>query len=124
MIYSKQRSLVLKELEKCETHPTAEELYAILKPDHPELSLATVYRNLNQLAENGMAQKINISRGADRFDAVTEPHHHMVCERCGAIVNIPREYTGSFNSSVLWRTGCLINSYDIIFCGLCPDCNK
>jgi Fur family peroxide stress response transcriptional regulator len=124
MIYSKQREIILQELRARDCHPTAEVLYAALKPAHPELSLATVYRNLNQLAENGMAQKISVPRGADRFDASRAAHHHMVCEQCGALVDIPREYVGGgFDSSISWRTGCLIRAYDVLFYGLCPACN-
>ena len=54
MIYSKQRELILKAVLENRVHPTADAVFSFLKPDHPELSLATVYRNLNQLAKNGL----------------------------------------------------------------------
>ena len=57
MIYSKQRELILKAVLENRVHPTADAVFSFLKPDHPELSLATVYRNLNQLAKNGLLIK-------------------------------------------------------------------
>lgn len=122
MAYSKQRELVLKTVLEHKVHPTADAVFALLKPDHPELSLATVYRNLNQLANNGMLQKVVVPNAADHFDGTLEPHYHMLCEKCGGMVDIPREYVPEFDREVGTRTGCHINSHTILFYGVCNKC--
>ena len=122
MIYSKQRELILKTVLENRVHPTADAVFSLLKPDHPGLSLATVYRNLNQLAENGLLMKIPVPGGADHFDGTLEPHYHMVCEKCGAMVDIPREYVPAFDREVGEKTGCQISGYAILFYGLCKNC--
>lgn len=122
MVYSKQRELILKTVLENRVHPTADAVFALLKPDHPELSLATVYRNLNQLAKNGLLQKVAVPNGADHFDGTLESHYHMICEHCGAMVDIPREYVPEFDAAVEKRTGCRITSHSILFYGVCEQC--
>ena len=78
MKYSKQRELIYNELLKNPVHPTAEILYQSLKPANPSLSLGTVYRNLGQLAENGIIVKISMPDAGDRYDGNTKAHHHLV----------------------------------------------
>ena len=69
-------------------HPTAEELYAVLSPKHPRLSLATVYRNLNQFADKGMINRVIIPNGPTRFDSILDFHYHAICEECGELFDI------------------------------------
>ena len=123
MIYSKQREVILKTLYACGTHPTADDIYQMLKPQHPSLSLATVYRNLNQLAQNGMAMKIEVPDGSDRFDGTLTPHHHMICEQCGSVTDIPAEYVSEANEWALNGLGVKVNRCSMIFYGLCAGCN-
>lgn len=124
MIYSKQRELILNTLLECRSHPTAEDLYAMLKNEHPGLSLATVYRNLNQLAENGMILKIPVPRSADRFDGTLAAHHHMVCRECGKVVDVPQEITDGFPFGANNANGNVIEDFKIIFYGVCSLCNS
>ncbi len=122
MVYSKQRELILKTVLENKVHPTADRVFSLLKPDHPELSLATVYRNLNQLAENGLLLKIPVPNGADHFDGTLKDHYHMICEKCGEMVDIPSEYVPKFNWQVEQNIGCRITAHTIVFYGLCPKC--
>ncbi len=124
MIYSKQRELVLQTLLANRVHPTADELYYILKPSHPELSLATVYRNLNQLAKHGMVLKIAVPTGADRFDGTITEHHHMICTTCGKVTDLPENYSPNINLDEASNGGNKITGYNIMFYGQCCDCNK
>ncbi len=124
MIYSKQRELILQTLRENRVHPTADEIYYMLKPDHPELSLATVYRNLNQLAANGIVKKIAVPSGADRFDGTVLDHYHMICKGCGKVVDIPKQSVPEIDHSVSGETGCKITGHNIIFYGLCQNCNQ
>lgn len=122
MIYSRQRELILETVLENRVHPTADAVFARLKPDHPELSLATVYRNLNLLAKSGLLIKIPVPGGADHFDGTLEPHYHMICEKCGAMVDIPKEYVPAFDDTVGEKTGCRISGHAILFYGICKNC--
>lgn len=124
MVYSKQRELILKTLIECCCHPTADELYGMVKPQAPGVSLATVYRNLNQLAAHGMAKKVSMPGSADRFDGVMAAHYHLVCQDCGTMVDIPTHLLPNMDKAALQQTGCSITGHDILFYGLCSKCNK
>lgn len=124
MKYSRQRDLILKTLQTNTVHPTADYIYSLLKESEPNLSLATVYRNLNLLAENGIIRKIEGLDGATRFDHNTHNHYHFICSQCNKVYDVPYDIAPELAEKVLARTGLVVQSYDITFNGICPDCNK
>ena len=83
-----QRQVILEELCKVTCHPTADELYAIVRERMPQISLGTVYRNLEQLSEHGIIQKIETAGRQKRFDGNAAPHHHFRCNHCGGVQDI------------------------------------
>ena len=88
MRYSIQRQLILDYvLNSCE-HPTAEMIYRDLKKEIPNLSLGTVYRNLNLLVERNLIKKIVVPNNVDRFDKTLIDHDHMNCIKCGRMLDI------------------------------------
>ena len=82
MKYSKQRELVLQTLQQNVVHPTADYIYAVLHKEYPSISLATVYRNLNQLAEMNVIRKIVGLDASTRYDHNTHKHYHFICSKC------------------------------------------
>lgn len=88
MKYSKQREMIFRAVQSMKTHPTAGEIYTVLRAKHPNISLGTVYRNLNVLSEMGKIKKIRISSGSDRFDFRVDDHYHMICQACGEVIDI------------------------------------
>lgn len=86
--YSKNREAILECLKSTKSHPTAEWVYARLKPDFPCLSLGTVYRNLTQLKEAGLINSVGSVAGYEHFDADISPHNHVICTTCGNIVDL------------------------------------
>ena len=92
---SKKRQVILEALAATTAHPTAQELYQQLKPDYPDLSLGTVYRNLSLFAEEGDAMSVGVFRGQERFDARTEPHAHLHCVQCGRVIDAARRAGGA-----------------------------
>ena len=84
MKYSRQRELIKSVLSKRTNHPTAEDIYQEVHDIEPTISLATVYRNLNLLADNGEIRKIKFQGTSDRFDPITSEHFHFVCNNCAA----------------------------------------
>ena len=81
--HSKKRDAILNCLRETDAHPSAEWVYSRLKPQIPDLSLGTVYRNLALFKETGEAISLGTVMGLERFDGRTDPHIHFVCTRCG-----------------------------------------
>ncbi|MCI8608296.1 MAG: transcriptional repressor [Firmicutes bacterium] len=88
MNYSRQRELILHIVKGTDVHPTAEWVYQEAKKVIPTIGIATVYRNLNALAEMGECQKIAMADGTDRFDGTTDRHFHMKCRCCGRLIDL------------------------------------
>ena len=97
MRYSKQRELIFEALKGVCSHPTAEEIYGMVRKTDPSISLGTVYRNLNQLSDNGDILKITSANG-DRFDYPRHPHFHFRCTACGCVSDVPDEYNGEMQT--------------------------
>lgn len=124
MKYSKQREIILKALKENVVHPTADYLYSVLKNQMPTLSLATVYRNLNLLAENGTIKKIEGLDGSIHFDHNTHPHYHFICNHCKKIYDVPYEIASDSVEKIADQMGLKIVEHDMVFKGLCPNCKN
>ena len=119
-----QRSLVLKAVNKLQCHATADEIYEEIIKEHPNVSRATVYRNLNLLSETGHIRKIESPGGADCFDHLCHDHCHVKCEKCGRIFDVDMEYVTGLEKNIRNDRGFSFTGYDIIFRGICPNCQK
>ena len=86
--YSRQRESIKHYLMTTKMHPTADEVYMHVKREFPNISLGTVYRNLNLLTDIGEAVKITTPNGGDRFDGRIEPHNHFLCTKCGRLLDL------------------------------------
>mgnify|MGYP000341966070 CR=1 FL=1 len=86
--YSRQREAIVQYLTGRTDHPSAESVYQALRQTHPNISLGTVYRNLNLLTDIGEAVKISTPDGGDRFDGRLEPHNHFLCTKCGRLLDL------------------------------------
>ena len=117
--YSRQRELIYHALMNSKEHPTAEMVYQMLKPENPNLSLGTVYRNLNLLAEQGQVLRIRSAEGPDRFDAAPKPHEHLICVRCGKLTDVD---LGDLRPLLSRRAGSRILDYRLELHHLCAEC--
>lgn len=122
--YSKQRELIYQAVRENLVHPTADFIYNKLKEENPGLSLGTVYRNLNQLAEDGKIRKLKMAGGPDRFDGTLHPHYHMVCRSCGELVDIQCEALEGLTQKAAEESGIQVEGFQILFEGICSDCVK
>ena len=123
MKYSRQRELILNTVLSHPIHPTADELYNKLKENFPNLSLGTVYRNLNLLAEHGEIMKLKMEEGPDRYDGCTKEHFHMECRVCGKVIDL--EISGldqTFNKAVADVKEHKVEDIKVAFKGVCKDC--
>ena len=119
-----QRSLVFEAVNKLQCHATADEIYEAIAKEHPNVSRATVYRNLNLLSEIGDIRKIEIPGGADRFDHRCHDHCHVKCEKCGRVFDVDMEYITDLEKNIKDDRGFSFTGYDILFRGICPECKK
>lgn len=124
--YSRQRASIKEYLENTLEHPTADTVYLHVKEAYPNISLGTVYRNLNLLADIGEAVKITTPDGGDRFDGRIVPHYHVACTRCGKVEDLEmstEEITTINNAADAIYDGEII-SHSTLFSGICSDCFK
>ena len=119
-----QRQIILEELTKVKTHPTAIELYDIVKKRLPRIGLGTVYRNLELMAENGMILKLEVGGTQKRFDATTETHYHIRCSDCGKVDDIDTPVMDELVQEAAESTSYEILGHHIEFSGRCPACHK
>jgi Fur family peroxide stress response transcriptional regulator len=89
-----QRLAIVRELAVDESHPTAQELFERLLPSMPTMSFATVYNTLDALSAAGLCAALALSPGSGRFDPNMEPHHHLVCDGCGSVRDLPSAPAG------------------------------
>ncbi len=125
MKYSRQRAAILSFLRSRRDHPTAELVYSNVKAEFPNISLGTVYRNLNQLAEAGMIAKHSFGGvGIDHFDYNTSPHYHFVCSCCSAVIGLPVDHRvfSAIDAEAARNFDGLIQEHRLYFCGVCKDC--
>ena len=118
-----QREAILKELRSVTTHPTADELYTMLRVKMPAISLGTVYRNLEQMSQAGIVRKLETAGKQKRFDGDLSDHHHVRCPICGAVRDVSPEAFDGINRqirSVMRDLGC--DSFYLELSGKCRKC--
>jgi Fur family peroxide stress response transcriptional regulator len=117
-----QRMAIVRELAGDCTHPTAQELFERLRPAFPTMSFATVYNTLDALAKLGLVGSLRLG-SAVRFDPNTALHHHVVCDACGAVVDLPAAPPSpSLKKSIEEASGFEIRAEERTYRGLCSRC--
>ena len=109
---------------RLKTHPTIEEVYTEIRKEHPSVSKTTVYRNLRQLAKNGVVREVSLPDGLERYDAITAQHYHFECRNCGRIFDVDMEYLADINDIVQGKYGFQVEGHDVVFKGICAKCGK
>lgn len=123
MKYSHQRELIYEQVKQHPVHPTADMVYSALRAEHPNLSLGTVYRNLNLLSDLGLLMKIHIADGSDRFDGRTDAHYHMVCEKCRRVFDIEYEELEDNVRAAAASDGYTLTRLTLTLEGVCRECS-
>lgn len=120
--YSKQRESIKNFLVTRYDHPTAETVYLNIRREFPNISLGTVYRNLNLLAEIGEIQKLSPGIGPDRFDGNPAPHYHFICRHCGCVMDLTVSGLDHINILAGQDFDGEIEGHITYFYGVCPSC--
>ncbi len=119
---AKKKTLILEELKKMATHPTADEIYDIVKKRDPRISLGTVYRNLERLVEEGKINRIDTGTGPRRYDARPDNHYHIRCLMCGNVEDLTFETDPEIERMFKPSKGYKIVGHVLELQGICPTC--
>jgi len=112
----------MEELCKVNIHPTANDIYQLVRKRMPRISLGTVYRNLEILSQAGIIKKLETAGTQRRYDGVTDNHYHIHCIECGRLEDIPCAPMESVNDAVREVSDYQILWHNIVFVGICPRC--
>ncbi len=121
---TRQRKALLEAIQREETHPTADEVYRLVKRRLPRISLGTVYRNLDLLAAQGLVQKLEMGGTQRRFDAKHGRHYHVRCIRCGRVDDLSMRPLLAVERAARRATDYEITGHQLEFVGLCRECRK
>jgi len=121
---TQQRQVILEELRKVSTHPSADEIYEMVRKRLPRISLGTVYRNLEILAARGEIQKLEFGCSLKRFDRVAADHYHIRCLDCGRVIDAPPGSDVCITHELSAYTDFKIIGHKLEFIGICPACRK
>lgn len=119
---TKQRQVLLEELRKVKSHPTAIELCDMVRRRMPRVSLGTVYRNLEILSRRGDIKKIELGCEEMRFDGNIHPHYHLRCLKCGALEDLRLPVIAGLENQVETMTGATVKGHHLEFVGYCKYC--
>jgi Fur family transcriptional regulator, ferric uptake regulator len=122
MKMTKQRRVIVEELSKLKSHPTATVLYELVRKRLPKISLGTVYRNLDLLADAGIIGKLETAGTQKRFDGAIENHYHVRCVRCGRVDDLPVPLFDDIEGALRGLSDYEILSHRLEFQGICPSC--
>ena len=121
---TRQRSIILEEIRKTNAHPSADEIYEIVRKRLPRISLGTVYRNLEILTELGEIQKLETGGSLKRFDGNPKRHYHIRCIGCSRIVDAPVSPLINTETDIQSATDYKIIGHRFEFVGVCPECSE
>ena len=124
MRVTNQRKVILEELKKVKSHPTATEIYDMVRKKLPRISLGTVYRNLELMTDNEVIQKLDFGEAQKRFDGNPMPHYHINCIECGRVDDVEIPLKSDLEPIAEKATRYKITGHHVEFTGVCKDCQK
>ena len=121
----RKRNAILACVRGTDVHPSADWVYAQLKPEYPDISLGTVYRNLSLFKQQGLIASLGTVNGIERFDGNTQPHVHFICTVCDGVTDLPQiAVPETLSSQAAAQAGAKINACHLSFTGVCSRCQS
>lgn len=120
---TQQRRVILEELKSVVTHPSADEVYEMVRKRLPKISLGTVYRNLEQMVRDRMILKLD-GGAQKRYDGASSPHHHFRCLACDEMIDLPMVPLDDIRKIIYALKEFQVTSYELELTGLCPKCKQ
>ncbi len=121
---TRQRRVILAELQRSACHPTAAQVYRSVRERIPRISLGTIYRNLDVLSKAGLIQKLELAGIEKRFDGTTENHYHVRWVSCGRVEDVSVNELPPVESTIQGMSDYEIVAYRLEYIGICPECRK
>ncbi|RYM00002.1 peroxide-responsive transcriptional repressor PerR [Sporolactobacillus sp. THM7-7] len=119
-----QRHAILEYLVDSDSHPTADEIYKALEHKFPNMSVATVYNNLRVFKKTGLVKELTYGDSSSRFDFSSKQHYHIICTRCGKIVDFHYPSLDEVEALAAQVTGFVVDHHRLEIYGVCPECQK
>jgi Fur family transcriptional regulator, peroxide stress response regulator len=119
---TRQLEAVFKALQGDPTHPFADEIYRRVRKKLPRISLATVYRNLQRLVDDGKIRAVLLGERVARYDPETSEHDHFICERCGRVIDLFLERARQIDLTPLANDGYIVTTHNLTVYGTCQVC--
>lgn len=119
-----QRQIIHEELKKVKSHPTADEIYYMVRKHIPHISLSTVYRNLEIMSASGIIRKLNLGGTQMHFDADIGNHYHVRCLSCGRVDDMEIDPVFFHEKNIHNKSGYDITGHVLEFIGVCPRCKN
>ena len=121
----RKRNAILECLRSTDAHPSADMVHEMLQAEHPDISLATVYRNLALFKQQGLISSVCTVKGVERFDGNTINHVHFICEECDTVSDLHEiVIPNSLSQEVTDCSGNQMHSCQLTITGLCSSCLK
>jgi len=121
---SKHREAILRILKSTSSHPTADWVYEQARKEIPNISFATVYRNLKVLKDSGELLELDLGEGPSHYNGYTKDHYHFRCDKCGRILDLEVPVDTGIDERIARETGHDITHHVLEFRGICKDCRK
>jgi len=119
---TQQKGIILEELRKAKSHPTAEEIYQAVRRRLPRISLGTVYRNLANMSKGGEVLGLRTAGRRKRFDGNVQEHYHIRCKSCSRIDDLSIDFATGVDQELAKISGYRVTGHSLEFHGLCPKC--
>ena len=110
-------------------HLTAEEIYNLVRTEHPEIGLATVYRTIQVLMELHLIDRVNFDDGVERYELAHEAregsahhHHHLICVKCGKVLEFEEDMLEGLELKITEKTGFEVTDHEVKLYGYCKEC--
>ena len=120
--HSRKRDAILEKIRSTKTHPSADWVFTELRPEIPDLSLGTVYRNIALFKKEGLLASVGVVDGVEHYDGNVQPHSHFICEKCGKIIDIDVPRNPGLDEKVGETYGAKVLHHQTIFYGICKHC--
>ena len=120
-----QRLMILSAIESTDDHISAEEIYAQVVAKYPNVNISTVYRTLELLKRLGLVTETDLGGGRVRYHPVDKGyHHHLVCQECGAIIDLDESVLASLKNTLLQEYKFVADLRHLAIFGRCVNCRK
>ena len=121
---TQQRDTILRVVKSTTSHPGADWVYEQVRKEIPNISMGTVYRNLQLLTQSGEIRRLDVVGGQSRFDGNTNNHYHFRCEKCSRVFDLDEPVDLSIEERVAKETGFRVKGHYLELSGLCPECQE